>query len=262
KKAQQPAGPLPASSIYQMNYFELKYQRKKSIVGNGYNQIDLPDGYKYDSVGSICQIDKENYKNYNLNIKELALANGVRKTDFLSQVFINKGLVLSENAKNYLLDLKLPDHTVFPIAIFDGHQHSNYFLLYISFDILDYTIFEESSFYTVDGLRQKSQFTITSKEQYTNLSEQVKKSYEGSQKLHDSLGFPSIGKSNQIIEQGRNSISRFGYSQLSLASSLNYDIVYDYSSIYVSEHFKDLITHNGLTGVDFDKPKRIKIASR
>ncbi|UXX79488.1 hypothetical protein N7E81_19255 [Reichenbachiella carrageenanivorans] len=162
-------------------------------------------------------------------------------TDLVSNGVLGTfSLIISEKFKNILEDFELGNHWFFPVYLNHKSETMKYFVLHLKNDLSDRVIYEQSIFYTQEGLigKNKKDITFDSEEHYQKYREELK-----NQSPNSLLPKTSIKAKKIVID-----------------NSINIDVVTSKRTgidIFISSKLANKILESRLTGIDVKKTKKL-----
>lgn len=224
------------------------------------NFFELPDTYGESSwENSILNLNRENYTTFNLDMCDLNFR--IRKPIYscIAQTFCSEGILINAKIKEIMDGLKLPPHRFFKLNFRSGFKRLDYYLLYIDFNMLDFTIFNESEFEIENGLRELSTIQISNKNQYDNFRNKRTTHPSTTGLMQDTNGLPKIGNLNQRTKVLRNSINEIHIRKTVFKSELleTYDLFSSDYHFYGTSKLKQALTEVPNLGLEFIAAKNI-----
>ena len=162
-------------------------------------------------------------------------------TDLVSNGVLGTfSLIITEKFKNTLTDFNLGTHWFFPIYLKHKSDTLKYFVLHLNNDLSDRIIYEQSIFYTQEGLigTNKRDIVFDNDEHYLKYREELKNESPNSVMSKTSI------KAKKIV----------------IDNSLDIDIVTSKRTgidIFISSKLANKILERSLTGIDLKKTKKL-----
>ena len=193
----------------------------------------MSDDYDKRKKNSTRFLVYNKFADFTPNLDSFLLAKRAKCTDFVSNIAVYFGFLVSEKVKTILDQYKLPDHRFYKASvIYKKKKYSNYYFLHIISDFSHFIDYSKTQFY-IENFRIERAVSVSSRAELWHI-------------------YKTMGNLDDIV------LNEYRFHR-------NFQIEYDmfYASffdmkMYVSEKLKNALLQAGITGVDFFETQLIK----